>query len=72
MSRTITVKVVDKNGYGLPGYLVKAYGGSPVKTDRDGEAVVEATSSQVSIYVNGNTEYSGSTSGCKSPLIVRR
>ena len=72
MSRSIAVRVVDKDGYGLAGYAVKTYGGNVVKTDRDGEAVVQAGGSQVTIYVNGSTEFSGSTVNCKNPLVVRR
>lgn len=72
MSRTITVKVVANNGYGLSGYAVKAYGGPAERTDRDGEALIEASGSSVAIFVNGKTEYSGSTSNCKNPLVVRR
>jgi hypothetical protein len=72
MSRTITVKVVDKNGYGLSGYKVKAYGGSVVMTDSNGKASIEAEGSTVSIYVNGSDEYSGATSNCDNPLVVTR
>ena len=72
MSRTITVKVVDKNGYGLSGYKVKAYGGDIVKTNSDGKAIIEADGGQVSIYVNGSAEYEGSTSNCDNPLVVVR
>jgi hypothetical protein len=72
MSRTITVKVVDKDGYGLSGYKVKAYGGNVVLTDRTGKASIEADGSTVSIYVNGSEEYSGSTSNCDNPLVVTR
>jgi hypothetical protein len=72
MSRIITVKVVDAKGYGLSGYEVKVYGRNTSRTDRDGEAVVEASGSQVSIYANGRTEYSGSVADCKSPLAVQR
>ena len=72
MSRVIRVKVVDKNGYGLSGYKVNAYGGDVVRTDRDGEAVVDLDGNRVDLYVNGRTEYSGSISNCPNPLIVCR
>jgi hypothetical protein len=72
MARTIIVKVVDKNGYGLSGYKVKAYGGNVVVTDRTGKASIEADGSTVSIYVHGSEEYSGSTSNCDNPLVVTR
>lgn len=72
MSRVIRVKVVDSNGYGLSGMKVNAYGGDAVRTDRDGEAVIDADGSKVSIYVNGRTAYEGYASSCPNPLIVRR
>lgn len=72
MSRTITVKVLNSNGYGLPGYKVKAYGGDAVITDRNGNAAIEADGNAVTIYVNGTQVYSGSTSNCENPLRVFR
>ncbi len=72
MSRTIKVKVVDKNGYGLSGYRVKAYGGEEQRTTRDGTALVDADGSNVSIFVNGRTEYAGSVSRCPNPLVIER
>jgi hypothetical protein len=72
MSRTITVKVVDKDGYGLSGYKVKTYGGDVVKTDSNGRAAVDAEGSTVTIYVNGLQAYNGSTANCDNPLIVTK
>ena len=72
MSRTITVKIVNEDGYGLSGYKVKAYGGDVVKTDSNGKAVIEIDGNKATIYVNGTTEYSGSTSNCDNPLIITR
>ena len=72
MSRIIKVKVVDKNGYGLSGYRVKAYGGEETRTSRDGMVLIDAEGSNVSIYVNGRTEYNGSVSRCPNPLVVER
>lgn len=72
MSRTITVKIVDKNGYGLSGYKVNAYGGDIVKTDSNGKASIEIDGSKATIYVNGKTEYNGSTNNCQNPLIITR
>lgn len=72
MSRTIKVRVVNKDWYGLSGYRVKTYGGDEVRTDRDGTAFIDANGSTVSIYVNGRTEYDGSVSRCPNPLIVER
>lgn len=72
MSRVIRVKVVNSDGYGLSGMKVKAYGGDEVRTDRDGEAVIDADGSKVSIYVNGRTAYEGYAINCPNPLIVRR
>ncbi|MCX7258645.1 MAG: hypothetical protein NTZ64_18550 [Polaromonas sp.] len=72
MSRTITVKVVDKDGYGLSGYSVKTYGGSVVKTNSDGKANLDCDSSEVTIYVDGVQKYKGYTSKCDNPLVVVR
>lgn len=72
MSRTIKVKVVDKNGYGLSGYRIKAYGGEEQRTNRDGTALVDADGSTVTIFVNGRTEYAGSVSRCPNPLVIER
>lgn len=72
MSRTIKVKVVDKNGYGLSGYRVKAYGGEELRTNRDGTALVDAEGSTVSIFVNGRTEYNGPVGRCPNPLVIER
>ncbi len=72
MSRTIKVRVVDKNGYGLSGYRIKAYGGEELRTNRDGTALVDADGSTVTIFVNGRTEYAGSVSRCPNPLVIER
>lgn len=72
MSRSIVVRVVDKNGYGLSGYRVNVYRGEVVKTNSDGEAVVFASGSHVSIYVNGMAVYEGSVRNCDNPLFVRK
>lgn len=71
MSKYITVIVV-KNGRGQSGYRVKPYGGVEVRTDSNGKAVVEASGSEVSIYVDGRTAWEGATSRCPNPLIVER
>ena len=72
MTRVITVLVVDKDGVGLNGYKVNAYGGEKISTDNSGKAQIIVDSERVSIYVNGRTEYEGSTSRCENPLIVNR
>jgi hypothetical protein len=72
MSRTISVKVVDKDGYGLVGHKVKAYGGDVVTTDKNGRASIEVDGSTVTIYVNGLQAYNGSTSNCSNPLVVTK
>ena len=65
MSRTIKVRVVDKDGYGLGGYRIKAYGGVEIRTNRDGTALID-------VEVNGRTAYDGSVSRCPNPLIIER
>ncbi len=72
MSRTIKVRVVDKDGYGLGGYRIKAYGGVEIRTNRDGTALIDVEGSNVSIFVNGRTAYDGSVSRCPNPLIIER
>ena len=69
MSSYITV-IVRKDGRGQPGYRVKAYGGPELRTDSAGKATVEASGSNVSIYVNGRAVYEGSASRCDNPLYV--
>lgn len=72
MSRTIKVKVVDGDGFGMSGYRVKTYGGPELKTNKDGTVLIDAEGSTVSIYVNGRTEYEGSVNRCPNPLIIER
>jgi hypothetical protein len=69
MSRTIIVRVVDEGGYGLYGVKVNVYGGDHCYTDASGAVTLFVETSDVSIYVNGRTAYSGATSRCDSPLI---
>lgn len=57
----LNVFVSDKNGRGMSGQKVKAYGGSEVKTDSRGMASVLAEGS-TQIYVNGIKIWSGQAS----------
>lgn len=70
MSRVITVKVVDGDGYALSGYVVNEYGGSKQKTGKDGKVNLDIEGSEVTIYVAGSKAFSGWTKNCDNPLIV--
>lgn len=59
MARTVKICVVDSEGYGLVGQRVKAYGGSDVKTDREGRATLTRDGLKTIIYVNDFTAYDG-------------
>lgn len=72
MTRSIKVRVVDEDGYGVSGIKVNVYNGPVIRTDGNGYAAISCESSDVSIYVNGFTSYSGSVSRCPSPLVVNR
>ena len=56
MSRVITVKVVDSDGYGKSGYKISTYSDSdnPVYTDSNGTCCVTVTGDDA-IYCNGAT-----------------
>ena len=59
MAKVIKVYVVDGNGNGLSGQVVKTYGGAQVKTDKSGCASLVIDQSLVSIYVNGHEAFDG-------------
>jgi hypothetical protein len=61
-AKAVNVYVVDNDGRGIPGQVVKTYGGDVIKTDKDGRATLVVESSSATIYVNGHTAFSGSTS----------
>ena len=62
VTRSIKVRVVDEDGYGVSGIKVNVYNGPVIRTDEKGYAAISCESSDVSIYVNGFTSYSGSVS----------
>lgn len=73
MARLIKVFVCDKNGYGLSGQKVKLYGdNNHVYTGKDGVAEFVVESSSLSVYVNGITAYSGSTSFAKDIIVYKK
>jgi hypothetical protein len=72
VTRAIKVRVVDEDGYGVSGIKVNVYDGPVIRTDGNGYAAISCDSSDVSIYVNGFTSYSGSVSGCPGTLIVNK
>lgn len=59
MAKVVKVYVVDGQGIGVSGQIVKTYKGAQVKTDRSGCASLVIDSSQVSIYVNGHEAFDG-------------
>lgn len=73
MAYAIKVMVIDKNTRkGVSGQKVKLYGGKEVKTDSSGIATVVATSSSVTVYVNGTTAYDGSASSAPNPILYEK
>ena len=73
MSYALKVMVIDRRTRkGLVGERVKAYGGSEVKTNRDGLATVISKNSSATIYVNGFTVYDGSVSRAPNLIIYEK
>jgi len=72
MSRLINVFVCNSEGYGLSNQKVKLYRGDPVYTDSNGKAALFADSDSISVYVNGNTAYEGSTSRAPNPIVYKK
>lgn len=69
----IKVMVIDKTSRkGVSGQKAKLYGGSVVKTNSSGIATLIATSSSVTVYVNGTTAYNGSASNAPDPIIYEK
>lgn len=62
MAKVVKIYIVNEKGIGQLGQRVKVYGGSEQRTDREGCTSLLITSSTVSIYVNGHTAYSGTSS----------
>lgn len=73
MAYAVEVMVIDrKTRKGLPGHRVKCYGGTEVKTDASGRAVVISNSSNIEVYVDGMKVYSGSVSNAPRPILYER
>lgn len=69
MAKVVKIYVVNDKGIGQLGQRVKTYGGSEIKTDREGCATLLIDGSSVSIYVNGHTAFNGSSSNLDSTEI---
>lgn len=62
MAKVVKVYVVDSDGNGVSGQKVKTYGGDVQYTDSNGCTSLLIDTSEVSVYVNGFTAFSGSSS----------
>ncbi len=71
-TRFVKVFVIDDDGRGVVGQRVKAYGGSEQRTDRSGAVLISLDRSEVSIYVNGHTAFSGPVSRLGSQVAFTR
>lgn len=67
MSRTITVIITDKQGYGKAGYKVTTYSGDSAKTDAAGECFVKVSGDD-SIMLEGTTIAKGMEHSFKNPF----
>lgn len=73
MAYAIKVMVVDKvSRKGISGQKVKLYGENEVRTDSSGVVNMMATSSSITVYVNGATAYNGSSSNAPNPIIYEK
>lgn len=73
MAYAIRVMVINKTTRkGLSGQKVKLYGGNEIKTDSSGVANIVATSSSITVYVNGTTAYNGSASSAPNPIVYEK
>lgn len=73
MTRLVKVFVCDSNGRGVSGQRVKMYGGNEMSTNSSGivEFLIDE-GGDVSIYVNGNTAFSGSKARLPSVLTYQK
>lgn len=72
-TRAIKVVVISKSDRtAKKGCKVKLYGGDTVLTDEKGAAVFLTDKSEISIYVDGSTVYSGYAASIKGDLLVEK
>lgn len=71
-TRFVKIFVVNDSGRGSPGERVKTYGGSEQRTDRAGAALLALDGSQVTIFINGHTAFSGTVSRLGSQEVFTR
>lgn len=72
-SQVVTVMVIGRNTRkGISNQLVKLYGANEVRTDSNGKAVFVTDKTEIDIYVNGSSVYSGYTSKADNPIIYEK